>query len=370
MTKMIKMSLVAAVAVAGMTTVASAADVSYKGKLYVENLMGTTDTAGTETSSSGFEIDFDVTGTAKINDNFSAVVGIEADSDSDDTDTTKNVAAKGVTVDDAHFVYANNGLTAKFGRQAIDTPTTDGELGEGILAAYNLGNVTVAAAHHANNEIGQSTAQAGGASDGASALAVLGSAGPVNFQLWQVNVSSHSENTTLVASGKAGDVSLGLRHATSEFAATGTKDGVTTIVTAGAKAGKIGLSGALYTTDKEGAAFTTDPSSANAVELVNFKADRSTAHRYDATGIILGASIPMDSGYSAAIKYGTLDFKTSATDTKDDDASELVLQLNKKFDKALNGSVRYATYSQSVNTAGTTVDTDKTQLRADLTYKF
>ena len=54
MTKMIKMSLVAAVAVAGFTTNASAMDTSYSGKLYVEN---TSKTVGTAKSVTAYDID-------------------------------------------------------------------------------------------------------------------------------------------------------------------------------------------------------------------------------------------------------------------------------------------------------------------------
>jgi hypothetical protein len=365
MTKMIKMSLVAAVAVAGMTTVASAADVSYKGKLYVESFTSATTEAGkTAGSQSGQEIDFDVTATAKINDSFSAVVGVEADSENVDgkvnlgkdneADMTEGQSMK---IDDAHIAYANNGLAVKFGRQAINTPTTDGEYGEGILASYTMGNITVAAANMDNSA-------EFGAHD-ASVLAVLGSAGMVNFQLWNVAVSGINSNTTAVVGGKAGPVSIELRQANTSYAntyrakATDTtkpKDGSTTKLVVSGKAGNVGLVGAYVSTDKDGPAFVTDDTSANTIEMTKLKGGKLA----DLSLVYVGATAPLSAGYSVKVDYATADFN------KNDDASELRLQLNKSFAKNLKGSVQYATYEQKVDAAKKEIDF----ARADLTYTF
>jgi hypothetical protein len=360
MTKMIKMSLVAAVAVAGMTTVASAADVSYKGKLYVESFTSATTEAGkTAGSVSGQEIDFDVTATAKINDNFSAVVGVEADTENT---TETNVAAKGASVDDAHFVYANNGLAVKFGRQAISTPTTDGELGEGILASYTMGNITVAAASMDNSEDFE-------AAD-ASVLAVLGSAGAVNYQLWNVSVSGINSNTTGIVSGKAGPVNVELRQANTSYADTyranttdtaKPKDGSTMKLVVSGKAGNIGVTGAYVSTDKDNPAFTTDDTAANTIEMTKLKGGSLK----DLSLIYVAATAPLSAGYSVKVDYATADFQNTAN-TAEDDASELRFQVNKSFAKNLKGTVQYAMYDQNIDAAKKEIDF----ARVDLTYKF
>lgn len=354
MTKTIKMSLAAVVAVAGIAS--SAAAVDYKGKLYVENWASTP--GGDASTTTGYEIDFDVTATAKINDNFKAVVGVEADTNTNDNgydnydDVKGDGTVKGdlrpeVEVDEAYVAYSGNGLGVKMGRQNINTPTSDGEDGEGVMATYTMAGITAAAAHFGNNEISNG--------NDVSAIAVLGAAGPVNFQAWQVGIhgpdSGSSAHTTLAVGAKFSGVSVGGRVATSSYDAAGSKDGQTMIVTVAAKAGKVGLSLAHLMNDEDGAALTTDPSSANTAEMVHLHA----SNRADTTATILAASMPFANGYSAAVKYGMADVAGT-------DHSEVVLQLNKKFAKSLSGSLRYADYDDSAD--------GKSQLRADLTYKF
>ncbi len=345
MTKMIKMSLVAAVAVAGFTTSASAMDTSYTGKVYVENHATSVNDGQTVT---GYDIDFDVKATTKINDNFSAVVGVQADADTKD-----NVAASAsaVTMDKANINYAGNGLTVKFGRQAINTPTTDGETVEGILATYGVAKgITLAAAHFGN----QSIAEGAVAGQDAHAVAVLGSMSGVNFQLWNVGVAGHSVNNTLVVGANVAGIALGARYATTDFEAGTDKDGSTMILSAAGKAGTVGLSAAYLVNGEDNAAFTSDASSANTAELVEFNAQNAA----DTKAFILGVSAPMTSTLSASVKYGSADIGANNS------ISEVVLQLTNKFAKSLTGTVRYADYT------GVTSDTDQTQLRADMTYKF
>lgn len=347
MTKMIKMSLVAAVAVAGLTTTASAVDVSYKGKLYVENHAETVKDSETVT---GYEIDFDVTGTAKINDNFSAVVGIEADTDQDDDSSASSAS---VSVDDAYIQYANDGFTLKFGRQAINTPTTDGENGEGVLATYTINSITLAAAHFGNNGLELNNVNI---ETDAHALAILGAFGPLNFELWSVGVANVNVNNTLVVGGNFKNVTLGARYAVTNYDASGIADGKTAMISASGKAGNIGLSAAYLTTSENGAAFTTDASSANTAELVKFTA----ANTGDVDAYILGIDAPFTSTLSGSIQYGSADIGDNA------DANEVVLTLTNKFASNLTGTLRYYDYSDSAvsNT------NDETGLRADIKYTF
>jgi len=339
----IKMSLVAALAVAGLSTAAAAEDTKFSGKLYVEN---TNATVNDGSSLNHFEIDFDVTGKKKISDTLTAVVGIEADSDNDEDD---NLAKKTVTVDDAYFAYANNGATAKFGRQGMNTPTTDGELGEGLMATYTMGAITVAGAHYDVNEFAAE----------ANVLAVLGTAGPVNFELWQVNVQGASENTTGVVSGKAAGWNLSLRHAMTDYDGA-TADGSTTKIVASGKVDKVALTVVGVSTDKDGPVYVTDASSANAAELTYF----NSRYTKDLAAFAVIASMPFTDKVSGTVKYGAASFDQTGTD--DDSASELVLQVNYKLAKSATMTARYSDYTQEI----ANTDTDKEQLRVDLTYKF
>jgi hypothetical protein len=349
MTKMIKLSLAAAVATAGMTTIASAADVSYKGKVYVEHYTTSVNDAH---STRNFDIDADITATVKINDNFSAVATLEADTENDDTYIYNQPAV----LNDTNFVYTNAGATVVFGRQGINTPNTDGENGEGVVASYTTNGLTAVVAHFINNDAYLHNYS--GDVD-VNAVALLGSVSGVDFELWNVAAAGVATNNTLVVGSNVAGISLGLRYATTSwdddhYYYGGKKDGSTMIFSAGANVSGVDVSFAYLVTGEDGAAYTTDASSANTAELDNFTAAGSA----DTTAMILGASMDIGSGYAVAFDYGTADIGD------DDDISEMVLTVSKSFAKDLSGSVYYSDYK------GTTTASDKATAGVDLTYKF
>ena len=355
MTKFVKMSLAAAVAVAGISTTASAMDnTSYSGKLYVEQIASTSGSNASTVNS--WDIDIDVTAKTKITDTLSSVVTVQADGGSSDQVGTY---ATGVNVDSLYFQYANAGAAVMWGAQDINTPNTDGEDGDGIMATYTAGSITAAAAYFPNN--GVSTG------NDVSAVAVLGSAGPVNFEAWNVNIAGKgaagSSNTTLVVGGDFGPVSAEVRSATTSYNATGTKDGSTMKLSVSGKASSVGITGIYFSTDKDGAALVTDPSSSNSIELVNLAHSNSF---YDTTLMALIVSAPVSEMGSVSVSYGTGDLSTTQSVAAATDVSELVLQYNHKIAKSTKMSVRYADYTQE--TAG--VSTDKTHARVDLKYSF
>lgn len=373
MTKFVKMSLAAAVAVAGLSSTASAADMmmdktSFSGKVYVEQIVKTDDKSSSSTDGNSvaqFDIDFDITGKSKINDTLTAVVGIQADGGKESENATEN---SNVDMNNAYFAYANKGLSVKMGRMDIETPNTDGEEGEGTFAAYTVGSITAAGAFFVNNAIGvtdrdfNSAIAAKDATDisknsEVSALALLGSAGPINFELWQVSLSSLVSNTTAVLGGEFSGVSVEARHATTDYENKALKDGATTKLTIAGKVSNLGLTGIYFSTDKDNAAYVSDASSANAVELVNLTTDHSTA---DASIVALIGSLPVGEKGTVTISYG--DGEVGKVDV-----SEYVLQYGHKIAKSTKMTVRYAGYEEEYNTGG---DREKTHARVDVKYSF
>ena len=183
MRKFTKLSLVAALAVAGLTNVNAASleeaikNVDVSGKVYVETLADTNKLGTTQTNTST-DIDLDLTLKSKVTDNVTAVVRIQADGgEAEDA----AVAAQNVNADNIYFTYANGPLTVNAGKQDMNTPNTDGELGNGLLSTYNLGAVTLAGAYFYDN--------AAATGSDITVLAALGSAGPVNYQAWYVGVN-------------------------------------------------------------------------------------------------------------------------------------------------------------------------------------
>ncbi len=363
MTKFVKMSLAAAVAVAGLTSTATAGSLdntSFSGKLYTEHHASTASSSAPTVT--GWEIDFTLTGKTKISDTLTMVTSFEADGDNNDQTKTADAA---VGLEDAYFAYANKGAAVKFGRQGISTPNTDGEDGEGAMATYTAGSITAAAAYFPSNSISTG--------NDITAAALLGSAGPVNFEAWQVNIAGKgavgSSNTTLVVGGAVSGVSVELRNASTSYNdANGQKDGNAIKAVVSGKVSNVSLTGIYYTTDKDGGATITDPSSANAAELVYLTThDKANARGVADLDLVAGVvSAPVADKTTAIVKYGMADIGPNT------EASELVLQVNYKLAKSTTASVRYADYSTETGATATSAasTTDKTHTRLDITYKF
>lgn len=349
MKKIAKLSLVAAMAV----TAANAGSleeaisgVDASGKLYVESYVSETDDNG---STSGFEIDADITLKNKITDNLTAVVNVEADTQNNEEQGSDSSQA--LELSNAYFSYTNSGATINVGRMDINTPNTDGEEGEGFVGMYTMGSVTGVAAHFVTNDGILQTSDI-------NAAALLGSMGPVNAEAWYVDVSDIANNYTFVVNGSIKGINLGARYATTEYkgALDGMDDGKTYILSASGKIQNIGLRATYLNNDEDGAALVTDDSSANTIELVNFVAGNVA----DMKAYVLGATIPVMDKVSFDLDYGWADIGDN------DDASEIVGKINYKMAKSTTLTARYADYTQDIG--GT--ETDMSHARLDLTYKF
>ena len=147
MTKMIKMSLVAAVAVAGLATTSTAAGFTTSGSVSytMEKTSGNSDTNTTANdfaNEAQHDIDYKFNLSSKVNDNLTANLRVVDMRDDDtDTDDTKNASTLGTNVDRAFFTYAKDGLKADFGLMA--TPFTDGERADGVIVSKDLGVATI-----------------------------------------------------------------------------------------------------------------------------------------------------------------------------------------------------------------------------------
>ena len=150
MTKMIKMSLVAAVAVAGLATTSTAAgfttsgSVSYKMEKTSGDRNAAASAANDLENEAQHDIDYKFNLSSKVNDNLTAklrVVDFKDDDTDSDANKTKNSSTLGTHVDRAFFTYAKDGLKADFGLMA--TPFTDGERADGVIVSKDLGVATI-----------------------------------------------------------------------------------------------------------------------------------------------------------------------------------------------------------------------------------
>ncbi|MGB5793880.1 major outer membrane protein [Poseidonibacter sp.] len=204
MKNIIKMSLVAAVAVAGFSSTVAAKpleesikDVDFSGSLRYRYTNG-------ESTLEKNEYRLITSVKSKVNDNITAKVTFQGKG------ATGNASATGVQAGDSDAVNAANIAEAQFiakfgeatvivGKQALATPFADGSVdgtggqqGTGIVAMYPVGPVTLAAGYYLNTDAqsknnGIGTVDIGGSN--ITALGALGAAGPVNYAVWYANVS-------------------------------------------------------------------------------------------------------------------------------------------------------------------------------------
>ena len=235
MTKMIKLSLVAAVAVAGLSTTASAGSleeaikgVNINGK--VEVGYNNNDNKMTGVSTNQVEYDLDLKATVPVNDKITATVAVQADHviDVDDnltatSDSTDITAISDITLTQANFTYVNGGTTVITGKQSLNTPFEDDRRGDGIVAVQNFGAVTAAAAHFSN--VNLSTA-AGGViptvtladvqDETINAFALIGAFGGINGSFWYLS-STVVDGYSLNVNGKIEGISFDARHTAVEL---------------------------------------------------------------------------------------------------------------------------------------------------------
>jgi len=176
MKKFAKMSLIAAVAVAGLTSTSSASsleeaikDSSISG--YLRYRFNTDhETSNSETTNADKLV---VVTKTKVNDNVTATTKWAAEF----TNTSGNVP-----LTQLYFTYANGPLTVNVGRTPLVSPMTDnGNQGDGVVATYGAGPVTLAGAYY-NSVLNN----VGGGLD-VYGVGILGSVEMVNFAGWYLS---------------------------------------------------------------------------------------------------------------------------------------------------------------------------------------
>ncbi len=176
--KISKLSLAAIVAVGALTTVANAGalEEAVKGVEIDGYTRYRADKVTDKSVDHNFEAKVNVV--SPVAENLKAGVTVKA-SGTDKTEAKDGIA---VGMDALWFQYSANNISVKAGKFGIDTPWTDGEVGDGALALYSgvPGWTFAAAGFLLNNTFD-------GLTKGDSniyALAALGKVGPVGLQVW------------------------------------------------------------------------------------------------------------------------------------------------------------------------------------------
>ncbi len=149
MKKFAKMSLVAAIAVAGLTSTATAG--SLEEAIKGVNISGfveyraesTVQTTADVAEEGSHDIDIRLQAVVPVNDMVTATIRFDENEDEDSDDSTLDASSLDLQVDRAFFTYMNNGLTGNFG--LMGAVLTDGGQSDGVSVAKTFGDHTLSA---------------------------------------------------------------------------------------------------------------------------------------------------------------------------------------------------------------------------------
>jgi hypothetical protein len=365
MRKFAKMSLVAAVAVAGLTSSASAVDlekaikgVDISGQFRYRFQERKFEKTGADTT--GTDVEVEVTATIPVNDNVSAVIMVDnANNDGDAAGTSGSV-----DIEEYYFQYANGPVTALAGFQTIPGRITDGAQGDGIVALYNAGTVTVGAAAFANHNVGGLT----GDNSVMSAIA-MGSVGPVSFQAQYANVDEVADTYNVKVDGKFGPVKAGVEYTATELdAKTGTAanlrdDRSTLKAYVAASAGIVSAKLAYAATGDNGSGSLDNQTTTEVetpAEFLLWNLGTATLSDADVYAADLSVKVTDKLSVRAAYAAGEVGNATGK------DVSEALAQVTYKMSKNLTTYVRYSQF----DTSATTDDNDGQRGRVEIKYSF
>lgn len=400
------MSLVAAVAVAGLSSTVSAQDLSEAIK-------------GTQVSGSLFmryDERKDVTGSnASNNDPYHTVkllVGIKTqvnddvtfngtvfartiDSDSQNGTGGKNgtsgANAANLALLHANFTYTGvENLAVTFGKQGFDTPWTNAkdpvdfaDIANGVTASYNAGVATIVGAYFANNNVnGINNGDTGGvdiSTNEVAAIAVMAPVGPVNLAAWYAfsdgtaaatnaaaaNLSHGFDALYLNANAKLGMINLSISHATLEAdeAVDKVPKQESTTITASGKAGPVTIGGKYNTTGSDGGLTGFDIESKST--YLGWSIGTDSLKKQDAD--VYEISAAMQVAPKTTLKVVYVDAEWEDATAKTTDATEWFATLSYAMSKNFSTYVRYG----QVDTEQTgKTSTERDRGRVQLGYKF
>ena len=292
MTKMIKLSLVAAVAVAGFTTTASAGNLEemIKGTELSGSVNYTMEKTGSDTAEAQHDIDIRATLKSKVNDKITATLRFDEAQDDDNDDDSKtltvdttagttntavdsassdntNANSLELQIDRAYFTYKNAGITSNFG--LIGAPLTDGAQADGINVSMKAGAMTVGGGYLYTTALG---------TQDVAYVTAAGKAGPAGFSVAYATVAESDQDTTaksganmlVDANMMAGPAKVGVKYAsaTGDRAGNNTgKDQTQTKIYASAKAGNLTIAAAYVKNGDDGGLVMIDESKESSTNI-------------------------------------------------------------------------------------------------------
>lgn len=408
MKRIAKLSLVAAVAVAGLTTanaqpleeaiknVDVSGSVVYRYNDYKNNAVG--GNTKVDNNTNNYKVGLNLA--SKINDDLkfnSRFLVASATGDFGSLDYSSGGDGNvNVALSHAYFGYTGiQNTTVNVGKQGLTTPWTvaldsDGneQTGTGILALSTMGPVTLAGAYFNQTNLGTSgnglpitsavplTAAQNAANDemgsrGIATVGVIGVAGPVTLDAWYLDMQDTFDTYTVGAKA-AMDLSgiktgVDARYASLNLDASNLNNDMAKIALT-ADAGLVDAKIAYAMTNKDGGLTALDNDATTT--LLGWTLTSNTKADADYWQAVLGFDILSNLNLSA--NYGNLQYIQTAGSTTDVEEEEIYGQLLYKMSKNLTTYVRYGTYSKDTTAAATATihNNDDTRGRLQVEYTF
>jgi hypothetical protein len=389
MKKFAKLSLVAAVAVAGLSTSASAValEEAIKGvdvSGYVRYRMtNTNDNNATSNDNTTNEYKIWLNTKIPVNDSVKANVGLLVVGTT--TDEAESGATEGddnvpVELKNANFTYTMGKTSVTVGKQSLAaTPVTNDAAGTGALALSTMGPVTLAAGYFVNSQatilssndveiapgVELDLKDGGHAADDIATVAAIASMGPVNAQAWYFKVEDVLDSLVFTqVDAKFGPASVMAQYAVSETVdALGNLDGSFTGVKASVDLGMA----------KVCAGYTTrgDLADKAPVTLEDDAAYIDAGEQTDNAEMTSGKDTMFLKASTTIGKIGLgaeyISSEQEVANASDTEVTETILRASYAMSKNFNVSTYYSMMETDV--AGTaTADSD--QARLEVKYSF
>ena len=395
MKKIAKLSLVAAVAVAGLTTanaqsledaiknVETSGSVVYRYNDYKNDV-----TDGSDTNNNykvALNLSSKVNEDVKFNSRF--LVANNAGTFAGGTMDTQNGGDSNpeVTLSHANFAYtgiANTTITA--GKQGLATPWTvaidsDGneQTGSGILALTTVGPVTLAAAYFNQTNLDKLDVSASAFTPAKVALnksadiatvGAIANLDAVTLDAWYLDLADTFDSYTVGAKADLdlSDVKLGVdaRYASLNLDNNPDNNAMAKIALT-AKAGIVNGKVAYAWTDKEGGLTALDNDATTT--LLGWNLTSNNKADADYWQAVIGVDILSNLNLSA--NYGNIQWNPSANTEMEQE--EIYAQLVYKMSKNLSTYVRYGTFTEDETISGTKAENhDDVRGRAQIEYTF
>ncbi|ADG92134.1 major outer membrane protein [Arcobacter nitrofigilis DSM 7299] len=370
MKKFVKMSLIAAIAVAGTTASAQPlaeaiknVDVSgtmvYRYDDAKDKVLSSTG-ADQDKTTNGYKIA--TTLKSKVNDDVTANVRILAGSGNNASDVASlNTSSDGdanltVQITNANFAYTGiANTTVIVGKQGLTTPWTvatdsfgNEQTGTGILALSTLGPVTLAGAYFNQTNLGDSgdvttlNGNSAGQFGGRDiyTAGIMAKVGPVSLSAWYLDMDESFDTYTLDANASfdLDAVTLGadVRYTSLDLDKSDTDNNLlqTTLT---AKMGIFNAKLAYAATDKQGGTVALDSDAATSISAWGVNAN--TLIDADYYNVVFGAQVLPSLHVSA--NYAQAKYKATSTATEKTKYDETYAQLTYQMSKNFMGYIRY-----------------------------